>query len=119
MIPRLAGANWNISDDPLFCDTAGSNFTLDALSPCSPYNNACHTLFGSESLGCTDLCGDCNASGFVDIDDVVYLINYIFIGGPPPNPLEVGDTNCSGFVDIDDVVYLINYIFNGGPSPGC
>ena len=63
------------------------------------------------------LCGDADNSGGVDIDDVVYLINYIFAGGPEPNPYESGDADCSGFVDIDDVVYLINYIFAGGPAP--
>ncbi len=30
------------------------------------------------------LIGDANADGIVDIDDVVYLINYIFAAGPPP-----------------------------------
>jgi hypothetical protein len=28
--------------------------------------------------------GDANCNDFVDIDDVVHLINYIFAGGPPP-----------------------------------
>ncbi len=63
------------------------------------------------------LCGDADASGAVDIDDVVYLINYIFGGGPAPVPLAAGDADCSGNIDIDDVVYLINYIFGGGPAP--
>lgn len=62
-------------------------------------------------------CGDADASGAVDIDDVVYLIAYIFSGGPAPLPYESGDTDCSGGVDIDDVVYLIAYIFSGGPAP--
>ena len=53
----------------------------------------------------------------MDIDDVVYLINYIFAGGPAPEPLATGDADCSGDVDIDDVVYLINYIFGGGHEP--
>lgn len=63
------------------------------------------------------ICGDCDSSGDVDIDDVVYLINYIFSGGPAPEPLESGDVDLSGGVDIDDVVYLIAYIFSGGPDP--
>ena len=61
--------------------------------------------------------GDADGSGTVDIDDVVYLVNYIFSSGPPPYPLEAGDADCSGTVDIDDVVYLISYIFSGGPAP--
>jgi hypothetical protein len=66
-------------------------------------------------------CGDADASSGVDIDDVVYLIAYIFTGGPGPIPYEAADADCSGGVDIDDVVYLIAYIFSGGPPPcdGC
>jgi hypothetical protein len=63
------------------------------------------------------VCGDADGSGGVDIDDVVYLINYIFGGGPPPDPLEAGDADCSGNVDIDDAVYIIFYIFAGGNPP--
>ena len=66
-----------------------------------------------------NVCGDADASGAVDIDDVVYLINYIFAGGPEPNPYWTGDADGSGAIDIDDVVYLINYIFSGGPAPVC
>jgi len=63
--------------------------------------------------------GDANADGIVDIADVVYLINYLFVDGPPPDPLEAGDANCDGIVDIADAVYLINYLFLSGPPPGC
>ena len=64
------------------------------------------------------ICGDADGSGELDIDDVVYLIQYIFSSGPEPVPYVcVGDCNGSGDVDIDDVVYLINYIFAGGPAP--
>ena len=63
------------------------------------------------------LCGDADGSDEVDIDDVVYLIQYIFAQGPAPEPLESGDADCSGEVDIDDVVYLITYIFSSGPAP--
>lgn len=64
------------------------------------------------------MCGDCDKSGSIDIDDAVFLIQYIFSGGSAPDPLSVGDADCSGSVDIDDAVYLIQYIFAGGPPPG-
>jgi hypothetical protein len=64
------------------------------------------------------LCGDADGSGFVDIDDIVFEINFVFAGGDPPVPYESGDADCSGFIDIDDIVYLIMYIFAGGPAPG-
>ena len=63
------------------------------------------------------ICGDVDGNSSVDIDDMVFLVNYIFIGGPAPDPPESGDENCSGSVDIDDITYLINYIFLLGPAP--
>jgi hypothetical protein len=62
-------------------------------------------------------CGDTDSSGEVDIDDVAYLISFVFTSGLPPNPLDVGDVNCSGYIDIDDIVYLITYIFSSGNAP--
>jgi len=62
-------------------------------------------------------CGDADGSQAVDIDDVVFVITYIFDGGPAPQPLLSGDADCSFMVDIDDVVYLITFIFSGGPAP--
>jgi hypothetical protein len=61
--------------------------------------------------------GDANRDGLIDIADVLYLINYLFIDGPAPEPLEAGDVNCDGLVEIADLVYLINYLFIGGPPP--
>jgi len=70
-------------------------------------------------LGNPFIVGDANGDGVIDIADVVYLINYLFTDGPPPDPLEAGDANCDGVVDIADVIYLINYLFIDGPPPGC
>jgi len=65
------------------------------------------------------LWGDANRDGDVSVSDVVYLINFLFKGGPPPNPFNIVDTNCDGEVSISDAVYLVNYLFKGGPEPGC
>lgn len=61
--------------------------------------------------------GDVDGNGFLTISDAVFLINYIFAGGPAPNPLIQGDVDCSGLVNISDAVYMINFIFAGGPVP--
>ena len=64
-------------------------------------------------------CGDADGSGAIDISDAVFLIAYIFGGGPAPNPLCHGDSDGSGNIDISDAVFLIAYIFGGGPTPHC
>jgi C1A family cysteine protease len=65
--------------------------------------------------------GDCTGDGIVDISDVICFLNYLFIGGPPPDPMAAGDVNHDCVVDAADVVYLLNYLFVNGPAPlpGC
>ena len=61
--------------------------------------------------------GDVNEDMVIDVGDVVYLLNYLFKGESPPDPLQAGDTNSDGVVDLGDVVYLLNYLFKGGDPP--
>ena len=78
--------------------------------------------YGADSVSVLRNClptGDCNGDTVINIADVVQLINYLFIDGPAPDPLEVGDVNCDGVVNIADVIYLINYLFINGPPPNC
>jgi hypothetical protein len=67
--------------------------------------------------------GDVNDDGVINVTDVVYLINYLFLvpPGPAPIPSEAGDVNCDGVINVTDVVYLINFLFlvPPGPPPGC
>jgi hypothetical protein len=65
--------------------------------------------------------GDVNEDGAVDVSDVLFLINYLFVSGPAPNPAALGDPSGDCLVNVADVVYLINYLFSGGPEPewGC
>ncbi len=61
--------------------------------------------------------GDADNSGTITVSDAVYLINYIFSGGPQPISMYRADPDCSGATTVSDVVYLINYIFGGGLAP--
>jgi hypothetical protein len=65
------------------------------------------------------VCGDANGDGDVNVADAVFLIAYVFKGGPAPDPVEAGDANCDGDVNVGDAVYLIAYVFKGGPEPCC
>lgn len=62
-------------------------------------------------------CGDHDGDGVAKITDVVFLINYIFSGGPAPMDISGGDVNCDGRTSITDAVYYVNFIFDGGPAP--
>jgi hypothetical protein len=65
--------------------------------------------------------GDANGDDMVDLQDAVYLLNYMFRDGDPPDPLVLGDPNGDCVVDAGDVLYLINFLFRGGSAPlqGC
>ena len=69
------------------------------------------------STGAPQMSGDCTGDGDINISDAIFIINYIFDGGPAPDPMAMGDVNCDGDVNITDAVYLINYIFAGGDPP--
>jgi hypothetical protein len=105
---------WRCSNDDNY--TSGTAWQCTGPGSLQQFSPPFDFAFQTEYYG-TATCGDVDASGGVDIDDVVYLICFIFAECPPPDPYESGDVDCSGGVDIDDVVYLINYIFVGGPAP--
>ena len=67
------------------------------------------------------LCGDVNADQVgPDISDLVYLIDYMFQGGPPPPVMAAADVDASDDpINISDLMYLIDYMFTGGPPPVC
>jgi hypothetical protein len=69
--------------------------------------------------GCTQ--GDVNETGTINSADIIYLVNHVFKGGPPPTcSPTAGDVNCSGTTNSADVIFLVNFVFKGGPPPsGC
>jgi hypothetical protein len=81
-------------------------------------SRACNRILEVDSTG-SYIGGDASGDGLIDVADVTYLINYLFISGSAPDPLWVGDCNCDQVVDVADVMYLINYLFLGGSPPGC
>jgi len=65
--------------------------------------------------------GDATGNRFVDIADIVFMVNYVFKGGPVPVPVVAGDVNGDCDVNLSDIIFLVNYVFKGGamPVPGC
>jgi hypothetical protein len=69
---------------------------------------------------------DMDAADELDISDLVYLVDYMFTGGPAPTCWEEANVDCSDDgngvdgpedIDISDLVHLVDYMFNQGPPP--
>jgi hypothetical protein len=62
--------------------------------------------------------GDVNQSVSITSGDLVFLVNYVFKGGPSPLPcVAVGDVDCTGEVTSADIIGLVNFVFKSGPAP--
>jgi hypothetical protein len=58
------GINGNITEDPLFCDTASGDYLVSSNSPCAPINNSCSVLIGAMNSYC---------AGYIDFPYAAYL----------------------------------------------
>ncbi|MCX6829905.1 MAG: dockerin type I repeat-containing protein [candidate division Zixibacteria bacterium] len=65
--------------------------------------------------------GDANGDWLVNIQDITFIINFLYNDGAEPKPKFVADINGTCLVNIQDITYLINYLYKGGPAPkiGC
>jgi len=61
--------------------------------------------------------GDVNSDGLVNLEDALYILNYLFKNGPAPSPMEIADVNCDEEVNLGDALYLLNYLFKGSTPP--
>ncbi len=73
----------------------------------------CFTVFD-----CCDLRGDIDRNGTLDIADLVFLVDFMWLGGAEPACFELADINGDGQrADIADLVHFVNYMFLDGPDP--
>ncbi len=79
-------------------------------------------LYAAGSRGLTvlkysNICGDVNGDGNINVGDPIFYVNWIFKGGLAPLDMEQADVNCDNHENIGDAVFMINYIFKGGDAP--
>jgi len=115
----------NIYLDPLFVDYANADYHLQAVSPCIDAGDPNSPLDPDSSISDIGalyyhyLCGDPSGDGIISVSDVIHLVNYLFKGGPAPDPIQAGDASGDGNIRVSDVIYLVNYLFKFGPAPIC
>ncbi len=86
--------------------TAEGAFVVDDIEVCD-YSSCC--LVRGDALHDNQL---------ILVNDLVFLVNHVFKGGPPPLCIDEGDALAdNGLILVNDLVYLVNHVFKGGPPP--
>lgn len=96
-------------------------FTFTYAGPTPGLVQSDMTGFNAEKVNIVSVRpGDPNADAKINIGDAVYIINYVFKGGPAPKPvLLAGDVNCDGKVNVADAVASIMFVFQMIYPSGC
>lgn len=97
------------------CGTLGQVAVGRGSSPSFGMNQG----FWQETITEEYVRGDVNGDEIINVGDIVYLVSYLYKGGPAPNPVWVGDCNCDEIVNVGDIVFLVSYLYRGGPEPVC
>lgn len=70
--------------------------------------------------------GDTNGDWDIDLSDGIYLLSFLYVGGPGPVPFECGtevptrpngDANGDSALDLSDAVSIFAYLFAGASEP--
>jgi len=126
--PNPAGKWWitdypvNSNPDSLMNVFHQQNIPDEFISSTRPYSSGYPIYCIVEYailIDALDYRGDANRSGSVEMGDIVFLITYLFKGGPLPTPISTGDVNCDRVVDLGDAVFLISYLFKAGAISRC
>lgn len=116
--------DWERIPTPPDCDSLGSDNccpdSFEVVMDSVPYLDPINVTLEDGSVTVAGfMCGDVDANGAVNIADLTYIVEFLFFGGPPPQPMASGNIDCQGgeTPNIADLVYIVTYLFEGGPAP--
>jgi thermolysin len=67
------------------------------------------------------ICGDLNRDEDINLADLTRMIDYVYLEGAPPDPMEAGNVNGSpdGTINLGDITRLTDFIYLDGPDLTC
>ncbi len=120
--PILPGATWqdNGNGTGVYTFRAESEYldsVLQVTFVATDYPSMASATMVTHSVVVSYLRGDLDNSADYTINDVAFLIGYLFRNGPAPEIPDAADVDGDGMVNVGDVSYLIYYMWYYGPQP--
>jgi len=120
--PIIPGAVWANNGDGTWTysfvlDSSGLGEVLSITFVATDYPAQTTATMVVYSVGVSFLRGDLDQDNIYTVNDLAYMIDYLFRAGPPPVVEEAGDIDKDGGVTIGDLSYLIFYMYKNGPAP--
>ena len=82
----------------------------------SPLSPSIEVAAGVSAVG-PFLRGDANIDLRINIADTIWMLSYLFSGGPMPQCNAAANSNGDDRINVADPVYSLNWLFRGGPAP--
>lgn len=82
-------------------------------------NQAFNLTCLSDSPCCQGIRGNVDGSpdNQIDISDLVFLVDFMYLNGPSPICPEEADVDGSGINDISDLTFMVDFVFRNGLPP--
>lgn len=61
--------------------------------------------------------GDSNGDQKIDVSDVIFSLQFLFLGQNNLRCEDAADINDNGKIDLSDAIYILNFLFKGGDPP--